>query len=154
MLEHLANTTPIQFFGYGARTLPRSSPIRKRHNGEVWGPDMYRALARSRITVNRHINVAENNANNMRLYEATGVGSLLITDRKDNLGEIFEVGKEVVAYSSPEEAAELVRHYIDHPDEADAIAKAGQARTLKDHTYKSRMEELVPILERYLGGQG
>ncbi|MBB4438532.1 MULTISPECIES: CgeB family protein [Rhizobium] len=153
LLEHLANTTPIQFFGYGSRTLPRSSPIRKRHNGEVWGPDMYRALARSRITVNRHINVAENNANNMRLYEATGVGSLLITDRKDNLGEIFEVGKEVVAYSSPQEAAELIRYYIDHPDEAYAIAKAGQARTLRDHTYKSRMGELMPILERYLEKQ-
>ncbi|MGO6971207.1 CgeB family protein [Rhizobium leguminosarum] len=154
LLEHLADTTPIQFFGYGARTLPRSSPIRKRHNGEVWGPDMYRALARSRITVNRHINVAENYANNMRLYEATGVGSLLITDRKDNLGEIFDVGTEVVAYSSPAEAAELIRYYIDHPDEADAIAKAGQARTLKDHTYRSRMEELMPILERYLEKQG
>ena len=90
----------------------------------------------------------------MRLYEATGVGSLLITDRKDNLGEIFDVGKEVVAYSSPEEAAELIRYYIDHPDEADAIAKAGQARTLKDHTYKSRMKELMPILERHLENQG
>jgi spore maturation protein CgeB len=115
---------------------------------------MYRALARSRITVNRHINVAENNANNMRLYEATGVGSLLITDRKDNLGEIFEIGKEVVAYSSPEEAAELIRYYIKHPDEADLIAKAGQARTLKDHTYKTRMNELMPILERHLEERG
>jgi spore maturation protein CgeB len=116
----------------------------------VWGLDMYRALARSRVTLNRHINVAENNANNMRLYEATGVGALLITDRKDNLGELFEVGKEVVAYSSPEEAAELIRYYIAHPEEARAIALAGQARTLREHTYKRRMEELVPVLERYL----
>ena len=153
LFEYLAENTPIQFFGYGARTLPKSSPIRKRHNGEVWGPDMYRALARSRITLNRHINVAENNANNMRLYEATGVGSMLITDRKDNLGDLFEVGKEVVAYSSPEEAAELIRYYIDHPAEAESIAAAGQARTLKEHTYRHRMEELVPILERYLKGK-
>ena len=62
----------------------------------------------------------------MRLYEATGVGSLLITDQKDNLGELFEVGKEVVAYSSIEEAAELIRYYLDHPDEASEIARAGQ----------------------------
>jgi spore maturation protein CgeB len=114
--------------------------------------DMYRALARSRITLNRHIDVAENNANNMRLYEATGVGSLLITDRKDNLGEIFEVGKEIVAYSSQEEAAELIRYYLDHAEEAATIARAGQARTLREHTYRHRMEELVPILQRYLQG--
>jgi hypothetical protein len=150
LLEYLATNTPIEFFGYGVKTLPRSSPIRRRHHGEVWGLDMYRALARSKVTLNRHINVAENNANNMRLYEATGVGSLLITDRKDNLGEIFEVGKEVVAYSSQEEAAELIRYYLAHPDEAQAIARAGHARTLREHTYRHRMEELVPILERHL----
>jgi spore maturation protein CgeB len=150
MLEFLARSTPIEFFGYGADSLSRTSPVADRHHGEVWGLDMYRALARSRVTLNRHINVAENNANNMRLYEATGVGALLITDRKDNLGELFEVGKEVVAYSSPEEAAELIRYYIAHPEEARAIALAGQARTLREHTYKRRMEELVPVLERYL----
>ncbi len=154
MLEYLARSTPIEFFGYGADSLSRSSPIVTRHHGEVWGLDMYRALARSRVTLNRHINVAENNANNMRLYEATGVGALLITDRKDNLGELFEVGKEVVAYSSPEEAAELIRYYIAHPEEARAIALAGQARTLREHTYQRRMEELVPVLERYLAGEG
>jgi len=36
----------------------------------------------------------------MRLYEATGAVFLLITDQKDNLGELFEVGKEVLAYNS------------------------------------------------------
>jgi glycosyltransferase involved in cell wall biosynthesis len=150
VLEYLARNTPIQFFGYGADSLDADSPIRARHHGEVWGLDMYRALARSRITLNRHINVAENYANNMRLYEATGVGALLLTDRKDNLGELFEIGKEVVAYSSAEEAAELIRYYLAHPDEAQAIARAGQARTLREHTYRHRMEELVPLLDRYL----
>lgn len=150
VLEYLARSTPMQFFGYGADSLDADSPIRARHHGEVWGLDMYRALARSRITLNRHINVAENNANNMRLYEATGVGALLLTDRKDNLGDLFEIGKEVVAYSSAEEAAELIRYYLAHPEEAQAIARAGQARTLREHTYRHRMEELVPILQRHL----
>lgn len=150
VLEYLALNTPIQFFGYGADSLDRDSPIVARHHGEVWGLDMYRSLARSRVTLNRHINVAENYANNMRLYEATGVGSLLITDRKDNLGELFEIGKEIVAYSSKEEAAEMINHYLAHPEEAEAIARAGQARTLREHTYQRRMEELLPILQRHL----
>ncbi len=150
MLEYLADNTPMQFFGYGATGLKRSSPVRAKHHGEVWGLDMYRALARSQVTLNRHINVAENNANNMRLYEATGVGALLITDQKDNLGELFEVGKEVVAYASPEEAAEMIRYYTAHPEEAAVIAKAGQARTLREHTYQRRMEELAPLLEQHL----
>lgn len=150
LLEYLATHTPMRAFGYGADNLPTSSPLRQRHGGEVWGLDMYRALARSRITLNRHINVAENNANNMRLFEATGVGAMLLTDRKDNLHELFEIGREVVAYSSKEEAAELVKHYLDHPEEAHLIAQAGQQRTLREHTYAQRMRELVPVLERYL----
>ena len=84
------------------------------------------------------------------MYEATGVGTLLLTKQKDNLGKLFEVGKEVVAYSSMEEAAELIRYYILHPDEARIIARAGQARTLRDHSYQRRMEELIPVLKRYL----
>lgn len=151
LLEYLAEQTDMRVFGYGADSLPSASPIRQRHGGEVWGMDMYRALARSRITLNRHINVAENNANNMRLYEATGVGAMLLTDQKDNLHELFDIGREVVTYSSKEEAAELVRYYLDHPKESERIAKAGQARTLREHTYAQRMKELVPVLKRHLG---
>lgn len=153
-LEYLACNTPIAFFGYGMENLHPRSPIRPRHQGEVWGLEMYRALARSRITLNRHINVSENNANNMRLYEATGVGTLLLTDKKDNLGELFEVGKEVLAYESPEEAAALIAYYLNNPAEADAIAQAGQARTLSEHSYATRMGELLPILKAHLGQKG
>jgi len=150
LLEYLTELTPIRFFGYGAYSLPSSSPIRQRHGGEVWGMDMYKALARSQITLNRHINVAENNANNMRLYEATGVGAMLLTDYKDNLQELFDIGNEVVTYSSKEEAAEMVRYYLDHPREVERIAKAGQDRTLREHTYAQRMQELVPILKKHM----
>lgn len=150
LLEYLAKKTDMRVLGYGADSLPASSPIRQRHGGEVWGLDMYRALARSRITLNRHINVAENNANNMRLYEATGVGAMLLTDRKDNLHDLFDIGREVVAYSSKEEAAELVRHYMAHPEEAAQIARAGQTRTLREHTYAQRMHELASILKSHL----
>ncbi len=148
--EYLARNTPIKFLGYGVDSLNKNSPIRKKHLGEVWGLDMYRALARSNITLNRHIDVAENNANNMRLFEATGVGTMLITDYKDNLTELFQIGKEVVTYSNAQEASELINYYLNHPQEAQAIAKAGQARTIRDHTYKKRMKELLPILDSYL----
>ncbi len=151
-LEYLAENTPIEFFGYGTSNLQSDSPILKKHHGEVWGLEMYRALARSKITVNRHINVAENYANNMRLYEATGVGSLLITDYKENLADLFEIGKEVVAYNNEQEAAELINYYLAHPEEAEKIAKAGQKKTLENHTYAHRMKELIPIFNRYYRG--
>jgi spore maturation protein CgeB len=149
LLESMARETSMRFFGYGASSVPSSSLVRQHHGGEVWGLDMYRTLARSRVTLNRHIDVAERYANNMRLYEATGMGAMLLTDRKDNLNDLFNVGKEVVAYESIDEACEMVRHYVAHPNEAAAIAQAGQRRTLREHTYGQRMTELVPILKRH-----
>ena len=55
------------------------------------------------MTLNHHIDVAEAYAGNLRLFEATGVGTLLVTDWKKNLHEMFEAGKEVVTYRTPEE---------------------------------------------------
>ena len=78
------------------------------------------------------------------------MGTLLLTDAKDNLAELFEVGKEVIAYSSKEEAQELVEYYLAHPKEASAIANAGQQRTLSEHTYKMRMDELARVLKSYI----
>jgi spore maturation protein CgeB len=111
---------------------------------------MFRVIAGARIALNRHIDVAEDYANNMRLYEATGVGSLLLTDVKQNLGELFEVGQEVVAYRDEDELVEAVEHYLAHEDERDALAAAGQRRTLADHTYAVRMRELADIVDAYL----
>ena len=151
LLEYLAGRIPISYYGYGAKSLPGTSPILAKHYGEVWGLNMYRTIAASKITINRHIGAAKNNANNMRLFEATGVGTLLLTDAKDNLGELFEIGKEVIAYSTKEEAVELVEYYLAHPDEASTIAQAGQQRTLSEHTYQSRMGELIMLLHKYKG---
>lgn len=149
LLEYLVDRTPIEFWGYGAETLPDNSKIKARHHGEVWGHTMFNVFHNSYITVNRHIDVAENNANNMRLFEATGCGALLITDYKDNLNELFVVGEEVVAYRSPEECAALVKYYLEHPEEGRRIAEAGQRRTLSEHVYARRLQDTVTYLERH-----
>jgi len=134
-----ADALRVDIWGYGAEALPEGHPIGRYHHGAAFGIDFFKCLARSKVTLNRHIDIAENYACNMRMYEATGCGALLITDAKDNLGDLFDVGKEVLAYSSPEEAVELAKYYMAHSEEAGKIARAGQARTLKDHSYQGRM---------------
>src|SRR5262249_18735062 len=123
---------------------------RSRNRGTAWGLAMYQLLQRSKITLNHHINMAESYANNMRLYEATGVGTCLVTDWKPNLGEMFEPGKEVAAYRSPQECRDLINYYLAHDAEREALARAGQQRTLRDHTYERRMQELVELVRKRL----
>ncbi len=112
---------------------------------------MYRVRRAAKITLTKHIStVAGQFANNMTLFETTGIGGFLITDQKSNLHQLFDVGKEIVAYQDSRECVELIRYYLEHEDERASIARAGQQRTLRDHTYHQRMQELVDIIHRYL----
>jgi spore maturation protein CgeB len=151
-LEKLCREVPLQNWGPGIEKLAANSPIRNAYRGSAWGLGMYRVLNWSRISVNYHIELSGEYANNMRLYETTGVGTLLLTDWKRNLHELFEPGVEVVTYRTPEECVEKIRYFLEHEEERARIAKAGQARTLRDHTYRSRMAELVALTERLMPG--
>ena len=149
-LERLCQRCALQAWGPGVETTPKDSWIRRRHQGIAWGVEMYAILGRSRITLNHHIGIAEHFANNMRLFEATGMGALLITDWKQNLGELFDPGTEVAAYRSADECAELIEHYLGHPRELEAMARAGQQRTLREHTYAQRMKEFVDLVQPHI----
>jgi hypothetical protein len=148
-LERVCRDCPVDVWTGDSSGLRAHSPIKARIRGEAWGLAMYLALQGSRITLNHHGSIPPY-ANNMRLYEATGVGTLLITDWKENLPDMFEPECEVVTYRTPEECVEKIRFFLGHEDERKAIAEAGQRRTLRCHTYRQRMEELVQIVGRYL----
>jgi len=150
LLEALCSRFPqLKVWGPAPDHLEPTSPIRNCYQGEAWGREMYRVFARSKITLNHHGDILPY-ANNCRLYEATGMGALLMTDWKENLHEMFEPGKHVVAYRSPDECVELMQYYLGHQNEREAIARAGQEHTLRKHTYDRRSEELIDIVGKYL----
>lgn len=147
-LEAVAIGIPsADFYGYGYKLLSPSSPIRRAWRGSAFGAQMYDVLRRSLICLNRHGEIAGDCANNLRMFEATGSGSLLLTDNKSNIREFF-AEDECATYNSPEDAVNKVRYYLEHRDEAMKIAARGRARTLKDHTYANRM----PIVSEVLKG--
>ena len=149
LLGKLCGQTGLAVWG-PADALTADSPIRRCHHGDAWGRAMFQVLGNTRVALNHHIDVAEEFANNMRLFEATGMGAMLLTDSKRNLGDIFAAGTEVVTYASAAECAELLRYYARHEDERAVIAAAGQQRTLRDHTYAQRMRELSDVVGKRL----
>lgn len=116
----------------------------------VFGMDMYRVIKRSKVSLNIHADSSPTHASNMRLFEATGVGTCLLTDWKSNLNDLFKDGTEVLSYKSAEECVEKVMWLLDHPSEAHAIALAGQKRCLSEHTFQARTPELLRIIEAQL----
>ncbi len=100
---------------------------------------MYRIYQRSKIVINRHGEIAQNYANNMRLYEATGCGAMLVTERKDNLGDLF--GGTVAEYGNADEAVSQIQSALESGS-WEEMGQNGQKQTLANHTYAHRVEKI------------
>lgn len=133
-----------------APMFPVSRVLGPRLRPGVFGLEMYQVLRNSAATFNCHIDVAGHAASNFRLFEATGVGTCLLTDWKENITELFEPGTEIVTYRSLEECIEKARWLIDHPKDCLAIAVAGQKRTLREHTFELRAQRLDQLIKDWL----
>jgi spore maturation protein CgeB len=149
LVEAVASrVTELAVHGSVSIELSPASPLSGKVGPALWGRDMYALLRRSQITLNHHGDVPSF-ANNMRLYEATGMGCLLVTDYKENLHEMFEPDREVVTYRDAAECADKVHFYLDERNRTarDRIAAAGHKRVLNEHTYHARMKHLVELID-------
>jgi ubiquinone/menaquinone biosynthesis C-methylase UbiE len=144
--EFTSKNNLIQWWGNSIQTLPDIPFVQNIFNGNASKRERYSIFYQSRIIINPNI---DNNYNN-RLFEAAGCGALLISENSDYLYKLFEIGKEIIVYRNPKECIDLIRYYQNHHDEAHIIAKAGQKRTLKDHTFDTRITKTVELLERHL----
>lgn len=147
LLEAVAERHDLKLFGNPPQALSPASPLHKCFQGEVWGAEMYQALRRSKITLNSHIDMAGREAGNMRLFEATGVGAYLLTDFKDNLSTLFAPDREVAVWRSIDDCLETIDRALANNAERNAIARAGQARTMAQHSYRHRAAEILGFVD-------
>lgn len=126
------------------------SSLRSKVHPPVYGLEMYNTLRRSQVTLNAHAECAGNSAGNLRLFEATGVGTCLLTDFKDDLHLLFEPDVEVATYKSIEEGHGKLRWLLAHPQQREEMAMAGMKRTLRSHTYENRANQLHEIIRHNL----
>lgn len=116
----------------------------------LFGVEMLRAFSKAKLVFNSHGGVAGDYACNIRMFEATGTRTCLITDQKKNIADFFVPDKEVVTYNSINECVDKVTYLLNHQNEMEAIAEAGQQRTLKDHTFYKRAVEMDSIIRKEL----
>ncbi len=147
MLERVAEEFRERFvwFGYGRENLKSDSPLIAQYAGPAWGRDLYSAYGRSKIVINRHGEVAEGYANNLRMYEATGMGAMLMTEVAPNLRDLFPFNT-LATYDHVGQLIDRL-HLALHDDQwRSTIAKKGQAVTLANHGYTQRMKTVSDTL--------
>jgi len=144
-------TDRIPIFQYGQSPVKSYSETLLRSNQQpLYGIDMFNLFQKSKIVLNLHTGVAGDYAGNMRMFEVTGIGSCLLTDNKKNMNDLFEVGKEVMIYDSPEDCIEKVKWLLEHDQEREKIAMLGQRKTLGMHTVEIRCRSIIDIINKEL----
>lgn len=104
--------------------------------------EVVRVLKNSKIVINNH----QNRVLNLRVYEATAAGALLITDYSDDLSLMYKIGSEVIVYKNKNDLFKKVEYYLKRDSQREKIASAGRSRHKKDHNYPRRVMQLLNLI--------
>jgi spore maturation protein CgeB len=95
---------------------------------------------------NRNIHRIKAKSINPRTYEISACGALQITDVREDMELHYRPGYDIVTFGSVKELQEKISYYLEHEDERLKIAWRGLWTTRKEHTFISRMKELLELV--------
>jgi spore maturation protein CgeB len=78
----------------------------------------------------------------LRDFEAPMSRACYLTGHSDEITEFYDVGREVDTYRSPDELVDKTRFYLGNSEAAERLRECGYRRALRDHTWRSRFEDL------------
>jgi spore maturation protein CgeB len=110
--------------------------------------DYYKALPahyRSKA-INLNITSAQMKTGlNQRVFDVPACQAFLLTDRRNQLDELFDPD-EVVTYHNPQEAAEKAKWYLKRPEQRAKVSQKAYQRVLAEHLYLHRLEKMIRII--------
>ena len=93
------------------------------------------------VVINLHQDI--NYGPNMRTFEVTGSGGVLLSDRAEDITDFFRDNEEIMVYDSIREAAEKIKLMLSDTELLLNFSKLSQERCYKFNTYDQRVKELL-----------
>lgn len=78
-----------------------------------------------------------------RVFEVPGAGGFLLSEWAPGIEQLYDVGREIDVFRTPGELLRKVQFYLANPAERDGCANAAHLRTVREHTYDVRLNEVL-----------
>lgn len=78
-----------------------------------------------------------------RVYQGCGMGGIVLHKYTAGLEKEFTEGEEILYYANDDELHEHIREVIANPKAYEAVSIASHQRTMKEHRYLDRVEQLL-----------
>jgi spore maturation protein CgeB len=119
--------------------------LQKSHVGsDIVLDEKVKAVRAAQIALNP-LHYAEVNSLNCRAFELAGCGAFQLITHKPVLNEHFTPGVDLDSYRSVDDLIDKIRHYLRHPERAAEVARMGQVRAHREHTYEIRLREILRV---------
>lgn len=82
----------------------------------------------------------------LRVFEIMSVGGFVLSNWQEGIEELFEEGKEIVTFKTPEEMLEKADYYLDHEEERIRIGIGGYQKVKKCYTFEHQLSKIISIL--------
>ncbi len=88
-------------------------------------------------------------ASNQRILDVPAVGAFVLTDYREQMEDMFDIGKEIICYRDIQEIPDLINYYLSHEKERNTIITKGRERVLNCHTWTHRVAEIIRIMQDF-----
>jgi hypothetical protein len=133
---------PIGVYGADWDGLIDSQYIRAEYVPNANLPEVYRSAS---VVLNDHWpGMRDAGFISNRVFDVLVSGGFVVSDNVAGIEEVF--GAVVPTFESPSELDDLVRHFLDHPQERAALAKLGQELVLTEHTFDKRAAQFDSLV--------
>jgi spore maturation protein CgeB len=133
----------IKIWGLPAPKWAKLGPVKQMaRNYFIAHTEKVKAFRAAKIVLN-NLNPSEIWGTNVRTFEICGARGFQLVDWRPGLGQLFDIGHELIAFRSLEELRHQIEYYLASDSERETIANAGWERAHRDHTYERRLQLLL-----------
>lgn len=141
MLSLLAECCDLRLYTWDHQTVPDNV----RRFSQVSFEDSLKIYHAGKINLNITLRSIESGIP-LRVFDIMSVGGFVLTNRQPEIAELFEEGREIVTFRTPEEMLEKVDYYLTHEEERLRVALNGYRKVSGCCTFEQRLRKIIAIL--------